>query len=85
VFALRVPPRVRGRRLGELYAAIELLADGYVFAPGGDGRGRLDGGATVVVFSAHRPRSKFLGPSARWRMWRVEGGALVAHAPRQRI
>ena len=78
VFALLVPPRVRGRRLGEVYAAIERIADGRMPAREG-GRERVDG-PTVVVFSAHRPRSKFLGPSARWRMWRVEGGAPVAHA-----
>jgi hypothetical protein len=74
-----VEPQTKGLKLGQVFMAVESIKDGHLYRAGRQWKTICVDRPVVIVFTAHKPRSKFLGPSDKWRMWSIEGGKLTQY------
>jgi hypothetical protein len=79
IFIIIAEPQTKGLKLGQVLTAAESIKDGRLYRAGKQWKTIRVDRPVVIVFTAHKPRPKFLGPSEKWRMWSIEDGKLTQY------
>ena len=83
IYIIFIEPQTKGLKLGQVFMAIESIKDGFLHRSGREWKQIRTDERTVIAFTAHKPRSKFLGPSEKWRMWSIEDGELKQYTTKE--